>query len=68
MLVQNGSLKIGDYFLAGKISGKVKAMFDERGNQIEIATPSTPVSVLGLDGAPQAGDKFNVLKMKKKPN
>ena len=61
ILVQNGSLKIGDYLLAGKTSGKVKAMFDESGNPLEKALPSTPVSVLGLDGAPQAGDPFKVL-------
>jgi len=60
LLVQNGNLKIGDYFLAGKFSGKVRALYDERGNQINSAGPSMPVSVLGLDGAPQAGDKFNV--------
>ena len=65
MLVQNGSLKIGDYLLAGKTSGKVKAMFDESGKTIKIATPSTPVSVLGLDGAPQAGDPFKVLEDEK---
>ena len=61
ILVQNGSLKIGDYLLAGKTSGKVKAMFNESGNPLENALPSTPVSVLGLDGAPQAGDPFKVL-------
>jgi len=60
LLVQNGSLCIGDYFLAGQYSGKVRALYDERGNQIDSAGPSMPVSVLGLDGAPQAGDKFNV--------
>ncbi|WP_452223916.1 translation initiation factor IF-2 [Lacinutrix chionoecetis] len=60
ILVQAGTLKIGDYVLAGKNSGKIKAMHDERGNDIIEAGPSTPVSVLGLDGAPQAGDKFNV--------
>ena len=65
ILVQNGSLKIGDYVLAGKTSGKVKAMFDESGKTIKIATPSTPVSVLGLDGAPQAGDPFKVLEDEK---
>ena len=65
MLVQNGSLNIGDYLLAGKTSGKVKAMFDEVGNTIKIAPPSTPVSVLGLDGAPQAGDPFKVLEDEK---
>ena len=60
LLVQNGNLLVGDYFLAGQYSGKVRALYDERGNQIDSAGPSMPVSVLGLDGAPQAGDKFNV--------
>ena len=60
ILVQGGTLKIGDYVLAGQNSGKVKAMHDERGNNVLEAGPSTPVSILGLDGAPQAGDKFNV--------
>ena len=60
LLVQNGNLSVGDYFLAGQYSGKVRALYDERGNQIDSAGPSMPVSVLGLDGAPQAGDKFNV--------
>ena len=62
ILVQAGTLKIGDYVLAGKNSGKVKAMHDERGNDVVEAGPSTPVSILGLDGAPQAGDKFNVFE------
>jgi len=62
ILVQAGTLKIGDYILAGKHSGKVKAMFDDKGNKLKIAGPSTPVSILGLDGAPQAGDKFNVFE------
>ena len=65
VLVQNGSLKIGDYILAGKTSGKVKAMFDESGNSLRVAKPSTPVSVLGLDGAPQAGDQYKVLEDEK---
>ena len=60
ILVQSGTLKIGDYLLAGQHSGKVKAMHDERGKTLTQAGPSTPVSILGLDGAPQAGDKFNV--------
>ncbi len=60
ILVQTGTLKIGDYVLAGKNSGKVKAMHDERGNIVETAGPSSPISILGLDGAPQAGDKFIV--------
>jgi len=62
ILVQEGTLKIGDYMLAGKHSGKVKAMFDERGNTMKQAGPSTPVSILGLDGAPQAGDKFHIFE------
>lgn len=62
VLVQGGTLKVGDYVLAGQNSGKVKAMQDERGNNVKEAGPSTPVSVLGLDGAPQAGDKFNVFE------
>ena len=62
VLVEGGTLKIGDYVLAGTNSGKVKAMQDERGKEIKEAGPSTPVSILGLDGAPQAGDKFNVME------
>ncbi|RFN59589.1 translation initiation factor IF-2 [Marixanthomonas ophiurae] len=62
ILVQGGTLKIGDYVLAGQHSGKIKAMQDERGNNVKEAGPSTPVSILGLDGAPQAGDKFNVFE------
>ncbi len=62
ILVQAGTLKIGDYMLAGKNSGKVKAMFDDKGTNLTEAGPSTPVSILGLDGAPQAGDKFNVFE------
>jgi translation initiation factor IF-2 len=62
ILVQGGTLRIGDYVLAGKNSGKVKAMHDERGKNVEEAGPSIPVSILGLDGAPQAGDKFTVFE------
>jgi translation initiation factor IF-2 len=62
ILVQSGTLKVGDYVLAGKNSGKVKAMQDERGHNLKEAGPATPVSILGLDGAPQAGDKFNVFE------
>lgn len=61
ILVQSGTLQIGDYVLAGTCSGKIKAMQDERGNDIKKAGPATPISILGLDGAPQAGDKFSVL-------
>ena len=62
ILVQHGTLKIGDYMLAGKHHGKIKAMHDERGHVVLEAGPSTPVSVLGLDGAATAGDKFNVFE------
>ena len=61
VLVHTGTLRIGDYVLAGRNSGKIKAMQDERGNDVQEAGPSTPVSILGLDGAPQAGDKFKVM-------
>jgi translation initiation factor IF-2 len=60
LLIQNGTLKIGDYILAGKYHGKVKAMYDERDNKVKEAPPATPVRVLGLDGAPTAGDRFKV--------
>lgn len=62
ILVQSGTLKIGDYVLAGTCSGKVKAMQDERGKIVKSVGPSRPISILGLDGAPQAGDRFNVLE------
>jgi len=61
MLVQSGTLSVGDFLLAGQYTGKVKAMFNERGLNVELAGPSAPVSILGLSGAPQAGDKFNVM-------
>ncbi|MFP7656887.1 translation initiation factor IF-2 [Chryseobacterium proteolyticum] len=60
MLVQTGTLRVGDYVLAGKNHGKVKAMLDERGRNLKEAGPSIPVTILGLDGAPTAGDKFKV--------
>lgn len=60
VLVDGGTLKVGDFVVAGHHSGKVKALQDERGNNVDEAEPSTPVSILGLDGAPQAGDKFKV--------
>jgi translation initiation factor IF-2 len=62
VLVQGGTLKVGDIVLAGSYFGKVKAMFNERGGTLTIAGPSEPVLVLGLNGAPQAGDKFHVLE------
>lgn len=65
LLVQHGTLRIGDYMLAGKHHGKIKAMHDERGHVVKEAGPSTPVSVLGLDGAATAGDKFNIFEDEK---
>jgi translation initiation factor IF-2 len=59
ILVQAGTLKVGDPILAGCYSGKVKALFNERGNKVESVGPSQPIQVLGMNGAPQAGDKFN---------
>jgi translation initiation factor IF-2 len=65
VLVESGTLQVGDALLAGQYSGKVKAMFNERGQRIDEAGPSIPVSVLGFDGAPNAGDKFHVLEDEK---
>ncbi|MGG5505625.1 MULTISPECIES: translation initiation factor IF-2 [unclassified Myroides] len=65
VLVQAGTLRVGDYLLAGCNHGKVRAMHDERGNSVKEAGPSRPISVLGLDGAPGAGDKFNVFEEEK---
>ena len=62
VLVSNGTLKMGDIVLAGTSYGKVKAMFNERNQRIEKAGPSEPALILGLNGAPQAGDTFNVLE------
>ena len=61
IMVQSGTLRIGDVLLAGTYTGRVKAMFDENGKKVTEAGPSTPVQVLGLNGAPQAGDAFNVM-------
>ena len=61
VLVENGTLHIGDIVLAGTHHGRIKAMFNERNQRIKEAGPSEPALILGLDGAPQAGDKFNVL-------
>ena len=60
VLVQNGTLKIGDPIVAGEFAGKIKAMFNERGKKLTKAGPSTPVLILGLNGAPQAGEKFRI--------
>lgn len=61
ILVQGGTLRVGDVMLSGSYTGKVKAMFNERGQKVNEAGPSTPVSVLGLNGAPTAGETFNVM-------
>jgi len=60
LLVQTGTLRIGDAIVAGAYAGKVKAMFNDKGKKIKEAGPSTPIAILGLDGAPQAGEKFRV--------
>ncbi|MFY9150720.1 MAG: translation initiation factor IF-2, partial [Prolixibacteraceae bacterium] len=62
ILVQNGTLKVGDVLLAGQYYGHVKAMFNERNQRVDKVGPAEPVIMLGLDGAPQAGDKFNVME------
>jgi len=60
VLVQNGTLNNGDFFIVGSVFGKVRAMFDDRGRPVKTAPPSTPVEVLGLQGVPEAGDHFQV--------
>jgi translation initiation factor IF-2 len=62
VLIQNGTLSMGDVILAGPYSGRVKAMYNERDQRIDVVGPSSPVRILGLTGAPQAGDKFNVME------
>ena len=61
ILVQNGTMRVGDVMLSGCYTGRVKAMFNERGQKVDEAGPSTPVSVLGLNGAPTAGETFNIM-------
>ena len=61
VLVQNGTMRVGDIMLSGCFTGRVKAMFNERGQKVDEAGPSTPVSVLGLNGAPTAGETFNIM-------
>ena len=65
ILVQDGTVHTGDMVLSGCYYGRVKAMFNERGQKVETAGPSTPVSILGLNGAPSAGDKFNIMNDEK---
>ena len=62
VLVQDGTLRVGDVVLSGTYTGRVKAMFDENGKKVTAAGPATPVQLLGLNGAPQAGDSFNVME------
>ena len=66
ILVQNGTLHTGDNFVVGNVYGKVRAMFDDRGQQLQEAPPSTPVEILGLEGLPQAGDQFVVVTDREK--
>jgi len=61
VLIQNGTLRAGENFVVGNVFGKVRAMFDDRGNALEAAAPATPVEILGLEGLPQAGDQFVVV-------
>jgi translation initiation factor IF-2 len=61
VLVRNGTLRVGDYFICGSVFGKVRAMYDDRGNQVREAEPSMPVEVLGLDSLPEVGDTFQVV-------
>ncbi len=61
MLVEAGTLRVGDIILAGKHTGRVRAMLNEKGKQLETAPPSTPVSIIGINGAPNAGDKFYIM-------
>jgi len=62
VLVKAGTLRIGDIMLAGSCFGHIKAMYNERGNKVDVVGPATPTLILGLNGAPQAGDKFNVME------
>jgi translation initiation factor IF-2 len=66
ILVQNGTLHAGDNFVVGNVYGKVRAMFDDRGQQLQEAPPSTPIEILGLEGLPQAGDQFVVVTDREK--
>ncbi|MBL1209686.1 translation initiation factor IF-2 [Geminocystis sp. GBBB08] len=65
LLVQNGTLRVGDIIVAGSVSGKIRAMIDDRGNKVEAATPSFAVEILGLNEVPAAGDEFDVYKNEK---
>ena len=65
MLVQNGTLKVGDSIVAGNVGGKVRALLDDSGKRVRTAGPSTPVEILGLNEVPQAGDLFEVVKNEK---
>jgi translation initiation factor IF-2 len=66
ILVENGTMRTGDYFVVGNVFGRVRAMFDDRSNALDEAGPSTPVELLGLEGLPQAGDQFTVVADREK--
>jgi translation initiation factor IF-2 len=66
VLIQNGTLRTGDTFIVGNTFGKVRAMFDDRGNAVEVATPATPVEIIGLEGIPEAGDTFTAVADREK--
>src|SRR6185437_1194511 len=68
VLIQNGTLHTGDTFIVGNTFGKVRAMFDDRGNAVDVAAPSTPVEIIGLEGIPEAGDTFTVAERDKAKN
>lgn len=65
VLISKGTLKVGDFFVAGVYSGKIRAMWNDKGKRIKVATPSTPVEITGIEGIPNAGDPFNVLETEK---
>lgn len=65
VLILRGTLKVGDFFVAGVYSGKIRAMWNDKGKRIKVATPSTPVEITGIESVPKAGDPFNVLETEK---
>ncbi|HJX00982.1 MAG TPA: hypothetical protein VJ453_12510, partial [Terriglobales bacterium] len=67
VLIENGTLRTGDTFIVGNTFGKVRAMFDDRGNAVDEAKPATPVEIIGLEGIPEAGDTFTVVADRERP-